>query len=135
MQQQKSYMRPLKKGVVRLHGPLGNAMDRMISGRLKRLDYPLLTEPFRLRNESDGYWRCEFWGKTIRSLVYAWRSTQDPELAEILRKTVAAMLETQTPDGRITSYPPHMQLNGCKAIAGFPEIWIIGSVCYFFSSI
>ena len=112
MQQQKSYMRPLSKGVVRLYGPLGDAMDRMISGRLKRLDYPLLTEPFRLRNESDGYWRCEFWGKTIRSLVYAWRSTQDQELAEILRKTVAAMLETQTPDGRITSYPPHMQLKG-----------------------
>lgn len=103
-------MRPLSKGTVRLAGPVGNALDRMIEGRLKRIDYNLLVEPFRLRYESDGYWRCEFWGKTIRSLVYAWRCTQDAELAEILRKTVKDIIATQTPDGRISTYPDHMQL-------------------------
>jgi DUF1680 family protein len=110
--QQKENMRPLGNGIVRLHGPLGNALNRVVAGRLKKLDYPLLTEPFRLRNESDGLWRCEFWGKTIRSVVYAWRSTQDPELGTILRKTIRAILDTQTEDGRISSYPENLQLCG-----------------------
>ena len=105
-------MRFLPKGIVRLNGPLGQAIDRVVEGRLKAIDYDLLVEAFKLRNEADGYWRCEFWGKVMRSLIYSWRMTQDEELLALIRKTKDDILSTQTTDGRITSYPEHLQLRG-----------------------
>ncbi|MBQ7177070.1 MAG: glycoside hydrolase family 127 protein [Victivallales bacterium] len=105
-------MRFLPKGVVRLQGPLGQAIDRVIEGRLKKIDYDLLVKSFKLRDEADGYWRCEFWGKVMRSLIYSWRMTQDEELLGLIRKTKDDILSTQTADGRITSYPEHLQLRG-----------------------
>ena len=99
-------------GTVRLHGPLGLMLDKVVKNRLVKIDYGQLTEPFRLRNETDNRWRCEFWGKVVRSAVYAWRSTQDPELKEKIEHTVADLLSAQTPDGCISSYPGEKQLDG-----------------------
>ena len=65
---------------IKLNGLLGNALHRSAVNRLKTVDYDQLVEPFRLRNEADGAWRCEFWGKIVRSAIYAWKSTQDPDL-------------------------------------------------------
>ena len=44
-----------------LRGALGEALQRTVQERLKKVDYDQLVEPFRLRNENDGAWRCEFW--------------------------------------------------------------------------
>jgi len=101
---------PLPAGAVKLEGELGRAIDRTIANRLKKVDYAKLVDPFRYRNESDNCWRCEFWGKVVRSTIHAYRYTGDPELKEILAKTVTDLLKTQTPEGRITSYPDDRQL-------------------------
>lgn len=95
---------------VRFHGLLGNALERSKVNRLKKVDYNQLVEPFRLRNENDGAWRCEFWGKIVRSAILTNYYLQDAELDNIIRQTVKDMLATQTADGCISSYPEHLQL-------------------------
>lgn len=94
----------------RLAGPLGKAIDKTVEKRLKTVDYSLLTELFRQRSETDGGWRCEFWGKIVRSAVTAAYYTGDPELCAILKKTVKDIMAAQTADGCISSYPEDKQL-------------------------
>lgn len=101
---------PLPAGAVRLEGELGRAINLTIANRLKKVDYVKLVDPFRYRNESDSCWRCEFWGKIVRSTVSAYRYTADPALKAILDATVQDLIATQTPEGRITSYPKDQQL-------------------------
>ena len=74
----------LPPGALRLHGPLGKALDKVIANRLRQLDYGMLTAIFRDHSEKDDKWRCEFWGKVVRSAVYAWRGTGDAELKKII---------------------------------------------------
>lgn len=94
-----------------LQGALGEALMRTVNERLKKVDYDQLVEPFKLRNEADGAWRCEFWGKIVRSAITAVWATGDEELRAMVGKTVQDMIATQTPDGCISSYPADKQLN------------------------
>ena len=87
----------------RLNGALGAALQKTVEKRFKTVDYNQLVEPFAKRNECDGAWRCEFWGKIVRSAVTACFYTQDAELRQMLDKTVQDMMSTQTPDGCITT--------------------------------
>jgi DUF1680 family protein len=100
---------PLSPGSVLLHGRLGDSLGLSITNRLKKIDYAHLVEPFRLRNERDGKWRCEFWGKIVRSSIQSWRGHPDAELLAMIKKTVADLIATQTPDGCISSYPAELQ--------------------------
>ena len=95
-----------------LQGMLGKAIARSIKDRFLTVDYALLEEPFRLRNETDNAWRCEFWGKIVRSAVTAAVVTDNSELKNILKQTVNNIMATQTADGCISSYPAELQLNG-----------------------
>jgi len=92
-----------------LRGRLGDSLRQSIGNRLKKVDYAHLVEPFRLRNERDGKWRCEFWGKIVRSSIQSWRGQPDAELLAMIKKTVADLLATQTADGCISSYPTELQ--------------------------
>ena len=102
----------LPAGSVHLKGLAGQTLERVIQNRLKTVDYVKMVEPFHKRNEEDFRWRCEFWGKVTRSAIFAWRGTGDAELRKIIDSTVEDMLSTQTPDGRITTYPADKQLRG-----------------------
>ena len=102
-------IRPLPPAGVLLRGRLGDSLRLSVENRLKKVDYAHLVEPFRLRNESDGRWRCEFWGKIVRSSIQSWRGQPDAELLAMIRKTVADLISTQTPDGCINSYPLELQ--------------------------
>ena len=94
-----------------LQGALGDALMLTVNERLKKVDYDQLVEPFKLRNEADGAWRCEFWGKIVRSAVTAAWATEDAELRAMVDKTVQDMLGCQTADGCISSYPEDKQYN------------------------
>ena len=102
----------LTPGAVRLHGVMGQALALTVENRLKKINYKKLVDPFRHRNENDNLWRCEFWGKIVRSAILAWYGTQDTELLGMIRETVDDMLSTQTPDGCISSYPEKKQTDG-----------------------
>ena len=98
----------MKKNV--LKGAAGKALKKTIANRFKQVDYKLLSEPFRLRNENDGAWRCEFWGKVIRPAITCAYMTDDQQLKKIIDESVADILGSQTPDGCISSYPYELQL-------------------------
>lgn len=95
-----------------LQGTLGNALSITANNRLKKIDYKELVDPFRFRNETDYKWRCEFWGKVVRSVMLAWKYTNDDELLAIIKATVKDIISTQTSDGCISSYPEDKQLHG-----------------------
>ena len=97
---------------VRLSGLLGKALKRSCEKRLKTVDYHLLVEPFHYRNENDNAWRCEFWGKVVRSAILSNVYLDDPDLADRIETTVAEIMGTQTPDGCISTYPEDKQLGG-----------------------
>ena len=113
---------------IRLQGALGKALEKTLTNRLKTVDYKQLVDPFRYRNEKAG-WRCEFWGKIVRPAIWANQFIQDKELTAILEKTVDDILSTQTPDGRIASYPDDVQFTCC-------DIWgrkyvLLGLIAYY----
>ena len=95
-----------------LRGALGRAVRRTVEERFKKLDCRLLEEPFALRNETDNAWRCEFWGKVLRSAVAAAAALDDAELKAMISQSVRRLMATQTPDGCISSYPGEKQLKG-----------------------
>jgi DUF1680 family protein len=95
-----------------LRGALGRAVRRTVEERFKKLDCRLLEEPFALRNETDNAWRCEFWGKVLRSAVAAAAALDDAELKAMISQSVRRLMSTQTPDGCISSYPGEKQLKG-----------------------
>ena len=105
----KDQLQILPPGGVSLRGRLGKALGKSISHRLKKVNYDHLVAPFRDRNERDGRWRCEFWGKIVRSAIRSWHAVPDPELEQLIRKTVHDLCTTQTPDGCISSYPAELQ--------------------------
>jgi DUF1680 family protein len=105
----KDSVKPLSAGHVLLRGKLGESLRLSIQNRLKKVDYPHLVEPFRLRNERDSRWRCEFWGKIVRSAILSWRGLPDAKLLTLIKDTVADLISTQTPDGCISSYPAELQ--------------------------
>lgn len=96
-------------GCVSLDGVLGEAIGKSIAARLKKVSYAHLVDPFRMRDEDDGLWRCEFWGKIVRSAIRSWRARPDEELRACIVTTVRDMLSTQTEDGCISSYPEAVQ--------------------------
>ena len=108
----KTVLLHLGPGKIRQSGPLGKMLDLSIANRLKKVDYVHLVDPFRFRYENDNAWRCEFWGKVLRSAILSWRGNRDPELLQIIKSTVDDMLSTQTPDGCISSYPAEKQTGG-----------------------
>lgn len=105
----KDQLQILPPGGVSLRGRLGKALGKSISHRLKKVNYDHLVAPFRDRNERDGRWRCEFWGKIVRSAIRSWHAVPDPGLEQLIRKTVHDLCTTQTPDGCISSYPAELQ--------------------------
>lgn len=110
MEQDRFYSLP--PGSLRLHGAMGRALAMTVANRLKKVNYRKLVDPFRFRNERDNMWRCEFWGKIVRSAILAWYGTGDSELLALIRETVDDLLSTQTPDGCISSFPTEKQTNG-----------------------
>ena len=107
---------------------MGKALEKTLANRLKTVDSKQLVDPFRYRNERAG-WRCEFWGKIVRPAIWANYFIQDKELTEIFEKTVDDILSTQTPEGRISSFPDDVQFTSC-------DIWgrkyvLLGLIAYY----
>ena len=65
---------------VKLQGILGSTLHNTIINRLNTVNYRNMVDIFRYRNETDNRWRCEFWGKVVRSAIWSLRSEQNQEL-------------------------------------------------------
>ncbi len=84
-------------------------MDQCIEHRVTAQDVEHLVEPFRHRTEG-GRWQSEFWGKWVQGAIASYRYNRDPELYEIIRRSVDGMIATQTEEGYIGNYKPEDQL-------------------------
>ena len=58
-------------GNVRLKGPLGARLDRMVHAHVAGTDPDYITAPFMEKTETKGWWQTEFWGKWMHSAVLA----------------------------------------------------------------
>jgi len=103
---------PIELCNIELKGDLGKALRKTLNNRLKTLDYDLLVEPYAKRYENDNAWRCEFWGKVVRSAILVNAYMHDSELSQKIEKTVRDIMATQTPDGCISTYPEDKQTGG-----------------------
>lgn len=63
-------------------------------------------------DDADRGWRNEYWGKMMRGACLCYRSTGNEELYALLRDAVGGLLQTQRPDGRISTYSASCQLSG-----------------------
>ncbi len=66
---------------------------------------------FQSKEDADGRWRGEFFGKQMRGASMIYRYTQDGELYDILENTVRDILKTQEDSGRISSYPTELEFS------------------------
>lgn len=94
---------------VKISGYVGSRIDDCIEHRVKQQDADYLVEPFR-HHEEKRWWQTEFWGKWIQGAIASYRYNHDSELYEIIKNSVASLMETQLPDGYIGNYAPEYQL-------------------------
>lgn len=90
---------------LKIHGITDDYVRFVEKDRLKnRAMWKKLVQPFYTREDTDGYWRGEFFGKEMRGASLVYRYTGDKELYEILEETVKDILAAQDSDGRIATY-------------------------------
>ena len=57
-------------GEVRLKGPLGARLDRMIAAHVAGTDPDYITAPFLEKTETKGWWQTEFWMWTMSRTIH-----------------------------------------------------------------
>jgi DUF1680 family protein len=102
---------PLPAGVVHFHGTLESDFQNSIAHWNKGVvPYARFVEMFRTGRSV--FAQGEMWGKAVRSGCMFYRYTQDPELKQILRKTVADLLSTKRSNGSISCSEVSKQPDG-----------------------
>jgi len=101
---------------VKIEGVVGQRIDSCIKNGVMAKKYDLYSIPFRDKLDNGGGFAGEFWGKwfTSAALGYGYQPTK--AYRSILDKSISALLETQGPDGRISSYSRDQDF-------GFWDIW------------
>ena len=92
-----------------LTGFIGEKLDAAYQNRILTQDANRLVQPFLNRTETS-CWQSEFWGKWFTSALLAYRYKPAPALKNILDKSVADLMATQSPDGYIGNYAPDKHL-------------------------
>ena len=94
---------------IRLKGPVGQALDRMIENHLAATDVDYLTAPFAAHNERNGLWRTEFWGKFMHTAEPLQRYSGNAKLRSAIDRSVASILACQEKSGYIGNYPDELR--------------------------
>ena len=97
---------------VRIDGYAGNRIDKCIANITMPVDIDLLVQPFRVQNETQNRWQCEFWGKWVQGAIAYYRYHPAAALYAKIRKSVEMILETQLSDGYMGNYDKEHQLQG-----------------------
>ncbi len=99
---------PLPAGSIQLTGYLEKEIQNSITHWNKgNLPYSKFVEFFRSGRPQ--FALGEMWGKAVRSGCMFYRYTKDPELKQILRKTVDDLLSTERENGSISCMPVNLQ--------------------------
>ena len=96
-------------GEVRLKGPLGERLDKMITQHVVGTDVDYITAPFAEKTERRLWWQSEFWGKYMHSAVPYLAYTKSEKLKANINRSVLCMISTQEPCGYIGNYPDELR--------------------------
>ena len=88
---------------MRLTGPFGDRLDRMIQRHVETTDAELLADVFAGRTR-ENWWQTEFWGKYMHAAVPFARRTGSAKLRANIDAGVARVLAAQEPNGYIGNY-------------------------------
>ena len=99
-------------GAVQLSGWIGDKLDRCLANRVMKQKLSDVIDPFRKRNDDDGGWRSEFWGKWFTSALLGYQYRPTPGYREILDEAVRQLLATQDSSGYIGACDSDHQLKG-----------------------
>ena len=102
-------MTVLPYGDVRLKGPMGERLNKMIEHHLKATDVDYITAPFLEKTERGRRWQTEFWGKFMHAAMPFWTYTQDPELRRHIDFGFERICASQEPSGYIGNYPDELR--------------------------
>ena len=94
---------------VRLKGPIGNRLEKMIRNHVVATDTEYITAPFLEKTERRGWWQTEFWGKYMHAAAPYWVYTQDSTLARNIETGLSSILRSQEPGGYIGNYPDDLR--------------------------
>lgn len=98
---------------LKIRGVMDDNVNFVAESQLKsRERWGKLVEPFITREDSDGFWRGEFFGKEMRGAALIYQYTKDEELYEILTEAVEKLLAAQDEKGRISTYSETSEFNG-----------------------
>ena len=99
----------LPYGDVRLKGPMGERLNKMIEHHLKATDVDYITAPFLEKTERGRRWQTEFWGKFMHAAMPFWTYTQDAELRKHIDFGFERICASQEPSGYIGNYPDELR--------------------------
>lgn len=88
----------------RIEGVIGQKLNNCIANGVMAKKFELYTVPFKDKLDDGGGFTGEFWGKWFTSAALAYGYQPSTANRNILDQSVAALLKTQDPDGRISSY-------------------------------
>lgn len=90
---------------LKINGITDEYVRFVANDRLKKPEvWKKLVQPFYTREDSDGMWRGEFFGKEMRGAALAYAYTGDRELYAVITQAVKDILAAQDEYGRICTY-------------------------------
>ena len=88
---------------VRITGPFGKRLDRMVANHVMAIDSMLLSEVFHERTK-EPWWQTEFWGKYMHSAVPFWKYIGSDVLKRKIDAGVENVIAAQEECGYIGNY-------------------------------
>ena len=88
---------------VKVTGPFGERLDRMIRNHVTATDAKYLSDVFHERTK-ETWWQTEFWGKYMHAAVPLWKYSGSDELKRKIDVGVENLLAAQEPCGYIGNY-------------------------------
>lgn len=96
-------------GNVKLKGPLGERLERMIQGHVAGTDVGYITAPFMEKTETKLWWQSEFWGKYMHSAVPYAKYSGSQKILDDIERGVERMISSQEDCGYIGNYPDELR--------------------------
>lgn len=100
-------LQSLPPGSVRLSGYIQDRIQLQAGISFDEKTLAAMADVFRKRR--NGFADGEFWGKCVRALCHHYQYSADPNLRNLLDKTLDDLISTQTPDGAISGHGPERQ--------------------------
>lgn len=103
-------LNPAPFGSIKIDGYVGDKLNLCLDNRVMAQDIDRLITPFQLRNDGAWGFRSEFWGKWFTSAMLGYGYSPTEQHRQVIDKAVNELMQTQTPDGYIGTYPTEHHL-------------------------